>query len=273
MQNALTTTTKSNPILTTSHTLPVNTKLDYQRHIEENNRFAIQKDLEDTKYSIFKHNTPTTGNATGNATSNSNSTSNESKFDMDKPPFDGLAPTELMKRLNYIYYATANPAKVINYHDFKTHADRYLDKDDTKLSTNDTKLQSYGAGYYPQLTGNQIDAKDCLNDGSGIGSCFQNPQLFYNTKYNFNILSKGVNADNANLIIREDFSMPMNLDPKSRYDPVLFVNAPLGNLDKPLDQQSNESIDLSAERNSQCRNCKLAICKNDICSLQNNLFM
>jgi len=89
----------------------------------------------------------------------------------------------------------------------------------------------------------------------------------------FNILEKGVNVDNANLIIREDFSMPMNLDPKARYDPILFMNAPKGNLDKPLDQQSNESIDLSAEELSLCRNCKLAVCKDDYCSLQNNLFM
>jgi hypothetical protein len=162
---------------------------------------------------------------------------------------------------------------MVNYHDFQTHADKYLDADGSKLSTNDLKLQTYSAGFYPQLTTDQIDARDCLNEGSGPRSCFQNPQLFYNKAHNFNILEKGVNQDNANLIIREDFSMPMNLDPKARYDPVLFMNAPKGNLDKPLDQQSNESIDLSAEELSLCRNCKLAVCKDDYCSLQNSLFM
>lgn len=196
----------------------------------------------------------------------------DTEFSMDKPPFDGLGPSELMSRLNYIYYATANPANVINYHEFKTHADKYLDEDGTKLSTNDTKLQGY-SGFYPQLTIDQINARDCLNEGSGPRSCFQSPQLFYNAKNNFNILEKGINLDNANLVVREDFSMPMNLNPATRYDPILFMNAPQGNLDKPLDQQSNERIDLSADAMSICHNCKLAVCKDDICSLQNKLFM
>ena len=236
-----------------------NTLLDnHPRHKEEGNRFATQKDLEENKYSIFKH---------------KQNYSDGKEFDMDKPPFDGLEPSELMSRLNYIYYATANPAKMVNYHDFQTHADKYLEQDESKLSTNDPKLQTYSAGFYPQFTADQIDARDCLNEGSGSRSCFQSPQLFYNKEHNFNILEKGVNVDNANLIIREDFSMPMNLDPKARYDPILFMNAPKGNLDKPLDQQSNESIDLSAEELSLCRNCKLAVCKDDYCSLQNNLFM
>ena len=195
------------------------------------------------------------------------------EFDMDKPPFDGLEPSELMSRLNYIYYATANPAKMVNYHDYQTHADTYLNKDGTKLST-DGKLQTYSA-YYPQLTANQIDARDCLNEGSGINSCFQSPQLFFNAQNNFNILSKGVNSNNANLIIREDFAMPLNPNNRNNNNNnnILFQNAPRGNLDKPLDQQSNEYINLTAETNSQCRNCKLAICNNDVCSLQNSLFM
>ena len=125
----------------------------------------------------------------------------------------------------------------------------------------------------PDSYANDTNCLDCLNEGSGPRSCFQSPQLFYNKAQNFNILEKGVNTDNANLIIREDFSMPMNLDPKARYEPILFMNAPKGNLDKPLDQQSNESIDLSAEELSLCRNCKVAVCKDDYCSLQNALFM
>ena len=236
-----------------------NTIIDNRhRYKEEGNRFATQKELEDNKYSIFKH---------------KQKTGDGKEFDMDKPPFDGLEPNELMNRLNYIYYATANPAKMVNYHDFQTHADKYLEQDESKLSTNDSKLQSYSAGFYPQLTTDQIDARDCLNEGSGPRSCFQSPQLFYNKAHNFNILEKGVNTDNANLIIREDFSMPMNLDTDTRYVPLLFMNAPKGNLDKPLDQQSNENIDLSVEALSLCRNCKLAVCKDDFCGLQNNLFM
>ena len=242
----------------------------YLRKSEEGNRFATEKHLEDTKYSIF----------------HANSTPGETSYSVDKPPFDGLEPNELLSRLNYIYYATAQPAKRINYHDFKTHADQLLDTDGTKLSNNDPKLQSYSAGHYPQLTADQIDARDCLNYGSGPKSCFQSKQLFYNAARDFNILDKGVNVDNANLVVREDFSMPKNLEAiTSRPLPLdvaernagvhtLFINAPKGNLDVPLDQESNESIGRKLDDStSLCRNCKIAVCKDDYCGLQNSLFM
>lgn len=242
----------------------------YPRKTEEGNRFATEKNLEDTKYSIFHPETKTS----------------ETCYSVDKPPFDGLDPKELLSRLNYIYYATAQPAKRINYHDFKTHADQLLDTDGTKLSNNDPKLQSYSAGFYPQLTADQIDARDCLNYGSGPKSCFQSKQLFYNAARDFNILDKGVNMDNANLVVREDFSMPVNLEAiTSRPLPldvadrnagarILFVNAPKGNLDVPLDQESNESLGRKLDDSKAlCRNCKLAVCTDDYCGLQNSLFM
>jgi len=242
----------------------------YPRKKEEGNRFATEKSLEDTKYSIF-HQETTTG---------------KTGYTVDKPPFDGLDPKELLSRLNYIYYATAQPAKRINYNDFKTHADQLLDTDGTKLSNNDPKLQSYSAGHYPQLTADQIDTRDCLNYGSGAKSCFQSKQLFYNAARDFNILDKGVNVDNANLVVREDFSMPANLEAiVSRPLPLnvadrnagartLFLNAPHGNLDVPLDQESNESIARKLDdSNALCYNCKIAVCKDDYCGLQNSLFM
>ena len=251
---------------------PTNSIPDYHpRKTEEGNRFATEKNLEDTKYSIFHPETKANG---------------EAGYSADKPPFDGLDPKELLSRLNYIYYATAQPAKRINYHDFKTHADQLLDTDGTTLSNNDPKLQSYAAGFYPQLTTDQIDARDCLNYGSGPKSCFQSKQLFYNAARDFNILDKGVNVDNANLVVREDFSMPKNLEAiVSRPLPLdvadrnagvrtLFVNAPTGNLDVPLDQESNESIYRKLDdSNSLCHNCKIAVCKDDYCGLQNALFM
>ena len=58
----------------------------------------------------------------------------------------------------------------------------------------------------------------------------------------FNILTKGVNEDNANLLVREDFSNPMILNNNNRYEPILIYNAPNGNLDKILDNESNETI-------------------------------
>jgi len=64
----------------------------------------------------------------------------------------------------------------------------------------------------------------------------------------------------------------MKINPNNRYDPIMFKNAPNGLLDIPLDQQSNESIILDDSKDL-CRNCKLSVCKDDVCSLQNSLFM
>lgn len=246
----------------------------HSRKTEEDNRFATEKNLEDTKYSIF-HSETKSGN--GDISGGGNG---------DKPPFDGLESKELLSRLNYIYYATAQPGQMINYQDFKTHADTLLDTDGTKLSNNDPKLQSYAAGFYPQLTADQIDARDCLNYGSGLNSCFQSKQLFYNASQDFNILDKGINMDNANLVVREDFSMPRNLETivsrplpldvadRNAIGRVLFVNAPKGNLDVPLDQESNESLGRKLDNSiALCHNCKLAVCRNNYCGLQNSLFM
>jgi len=195
-------------------------------------------------------------------------------FEMDKPPFDGLKPKELLNRLNYIHYATSNPQEPINYLEYKTHSDKLLDSDNTKLSTEDKNLLDYSKAHYPQLTKDQIDTKDCLNEGSNKNSCFQNPSLFFNVKNDFNILTKGVNEDNANLLVREDFTNEMVLNTNNRYEPILFHNAPNGNLDKILDNESNETIKLNnPTTDTICKNCKLAVCMNDYCSLQNKLFI
>lgn len=269
-------TTQSTISTESTESIPIVSSIaDYNpRKMEDGNRFATKNNLKDTKYSIFH---PEIIN---------NNISTDNSISGDKPPFDGLDPKELLSRLNYIYYATAQPAKRINYFDFKTHADQLLDTDGTKLSNDESKLQSYAVGFYPQLTANQIDASDCLNYGSGSKSCFQSKQLFYNATRDFNILDKGVNLDNANLVVREDFSMPKNLEAitshplpldiaeRSAFERVLFVNAPKGNLDIPLDQESNESISKKLDdSNVLCHNCKLAICRDDYCGLQNSLFM
>jgi len=214
---------------------------------------------------------PITTNANATETTNY-SEINTNEFEMNKPPFDGLKPQELLNRLNYIHYATANPKKPINYNDYKTHADKLINHDKTKLSTNDKKLLPYLKAYYPQLTENHIDAKDCLNEGSNKNSCFQNPSLFFNAQNDFNILKEGVTEDNANLLIREDFSIPMLIDKDERHEPVLFQNTINGNFDKIIDNESNETIDLTSSNNG-CMHCKLALCKNYYCGLQNKLFM
>jgi len=220
---------------------------------DKNGKFAKEKDLNDTKYGIFKK-------------------KDETNNDKNSLPLDGLSPKDLFTSLNYITYSTSNPYKPISYNHYKTHADKYLDEDGTKLSTNDIKLQEFAKAHYPQLTADQIDASDCLNYGSGKKSCFQSAQLFNNLNKNFGILSNGVNEDNSNLIIKEDFTNPMILNNDSRYIPTLYKNAPSGNLDRILDNESNETINLDNSKDL-CKNCKITVCKDDYCGLQNQLFM
>ena len=118
------------------------------------------------------------------------------------------------------------------------------------------------------MTSDQIDARDCLNYGSDPSkSCFQSAQLFHN------ILNKGVNNDNSNLIIREDFSNPMMLNSIANQNNILFKNASSGNQNIDLNSESNETIQLQDNSIATCRNCKMAVCKSDYCGLQNQLFM
>jgi hypothetical protein len=239
---------------TLANTIPSTTTLSSQttQDQQSNVKFAREQDLENTKYGIFKR---------------QSKSNNEEK---DSLPLDGLDPQTLLSKLNYIEYATSNPYKPITYTEFKTHADKYLDQDGTKLSAQeiDPRLLAFSKANYPQLTSDQIDARDCLNYGSDPSkSCFQSAQLFHN------ILNKGVNNDNANLIIKEDFSNPMMLNHLSNNQHVLFKNAPSGNQDIDLNSQSNETIQLEDNSMATCRNCKLAVCKSDYCGLQNQLFM
>ena len=166
---------------------------------------------------------------------------------------------------------------IIDQLNFKEQINYILENKENNKENN-KEHNKYINNYYPQLTANNIDATDCLNEMNNKNSCFQNQYLF-NMSNMFNmsntgltgnpsmpsipsILNKGITQDNANLIIKEDFSLP-----------ILFRNAPYGNLDKDLNLQSNEYIDLTADSNSMCRGCKLATCKNNMCALQNNLFM
>ena len=221
--------------------------------------FARESDLKKTNYGIFTKKTNT--------------------GDMESNPFDNLEPSELMSRLNYIYYATANPYQMVSYANYKTEIDKQMEKDKSSLSSGDDFFKQYNAKYYPQLSANLIDSRDCLNEGSNSKSCFQSPQLFENlkkVKEGFtnakptSILSQGINTLNK-VFVKEGFSNPMVLDINERILPTMFQNAPEGQ-DIPLDMVSNEYLRID-DSNKLCRHCKLAVCKDDVCFLQNSLFM
>ena len=132
-----------------------------------------------------------------------------------------------------------------------------------------------------------------MNEGSGVNSCFQTPQLFANLNSQTNtvegftsstskptsILSQGLNninslflKDNNKNNTKEHFSNSMVLNEDTRYLPIMFRNAP-GNQDQLIDVKSNEHIKLEDESAQPCRNCKVAVCEDDYCRWQNKLFI
>lgn len=192
-------------------------------------------------------------------------------------PFDGLPPTEMKQRLNYLYYATSHPKGKVSYLDYKTHSDKLLEKQKTSLASEDNEMLNETRAFYPDLTNNQVNARDCLQQGYNNESCYQHPKLFKNLKKtnknskklnntnNSNnvkkILTDGINENNVNHIIKEDFSSPSLVCDKNPFKSIM-INAP-GN---PNEKQ----YDIS---NLLCRGCTVGVCEDNYCGHQNELFL
>ena len=195
-------------------------------------------------------------------------------------PFDGLPPNELLKNMQYLYRATSNPLNIPSQQGTLTDADNTLNKDrDQSNATNGTLVDSgimsgspaymsYAATYYPNLTIEQVDTRDCLND-MGANSCFQSSKMFEKAN---NILDKGITKENAGIIVREDFvnfenSAKVNLYSQTPfYDNMepIFMNAPAN-----ISGRDSNTGDISI---NGCRGCKISICTGDYCATANQLF-
>jgi hypothetical protein len=193
----------------------------------------------------------------------------EIKEEHKSGPLDGLTPQEMSSRLQYLYYATSHPKNKISYIDFKTHTDKLLDIQKTSLASKDIRMIGETRSFYPDLTENQVNARDCMQSGYGKDSCYQHPKMFIKEGFqnmpkksnSNNVLSSGINEDNAKMILKEDFSQPSPNNHKNPFK-TLFVNAP-GNPDE-------HQYDISK---LLCRGCTSGNCCNDNCKLQNELFM
>ena len=183
-------------------------------------------------------------------------------------PLDSLSPQELSKRLHYLYYATSHPYQKVSYKDYETHADKVLNEDNSSLAPDDSKYHNYLLEYYPELTKNQVSARDCLNSGFGEESCYQHPKFFKNLE-NSSILKQGVNQKNKHHVLREDFSSQLlkNQDSYQREIPhvpecSLIDNSP-----------SNPNI-FRLINNDLCRGCTVGECSSNTgCTHQNELFL
>jgi hypothetical protein len=198
-------------------------------------------------------------------------------------PLDHLSPDELVNRLNYLYYATSHPYQPISYIDYKSHSDLLLDSDinsaGSMKATNAVKNIERSELFYPQLTADQINYRDCTNHAYGPLSCNQQPDennLYpiinetRNEKYGTqqrdkSLLVSGINENNIKLVFHEDFNNIGNI-----------MNSKPAPINDNLNNNSNNAIIFKnapsiVQDNScnLCRHCKIGYCNNGICLNKN----
>ena len=157
-------------------------------------------------------------------------------------PFDGLKEDELKDKMNYLTYITSNPINRMSYIDWKTHNDMSLKLVDDKKYLEKTMM------YYPQLTKRQVNYDDCTNFNFGELSCNQQPDSINLYPQKQSMLVSGLNPNNINMVLREDFKIPNDILAM----PSMYKNSPDGKNEKDISDRL-------------CRGCVVGICENDIC--------
>lgn len=170
-------------------------------------------------------------------------------------PLDGLSPSDMNTRLSYLYRKTATPYKPLTYFDFVSDADKSLANagkyqvlnGPTQSGPQDLdKYRTEMERWYPTLSKNQINERDCTNFKPGTpGSCLIKPESL---------------LDNAGKKLVEKFenytSQPRSLNTLKTF-PTLFKNAKYHNAD------DTEGItDISGHI---ARGGKLGFCRSDYC--------
>ena len=126
------------------------------------------------------------------------------KIKPKKSPFEGLTQDELKDKLNYLHYATSHPFKPKSYVNWKKNEKNYI-----MNPSNSVKHLEISKNDYPELTEDQINYDDCINQiKSSPLSCNQKNPMILDLKKN----------------IKEDFSKPMELI--DNFKKPLFKNIP-----------------------------------------------
>ncbi len=160
----------------------------------------------------------------------------------------------------------------------------------------------YALNEYPTMTGEQINKHDCLNDLGNSDSCFQSPNLFSSVNTDAmrimpptsnelnkfgkammefqkdvlepkNKITEGFTADMVTQPSKDSFSksftspyqeIPIEIAQDFGMYPMhyLYQNAP-GDVDNRDRLISND----------MCRHCKVGVCYNNYCGLQNKFFL
>ena len=89
-------------------------------------------------------------------------------------PFDETTEEEYQDRLNYLYYATQHPYKNVSYRDYESSSDKRLLNDKSSLIKGDKKeFNIEMERWYPSMSINQVNYRDCTNHENSNLSCIQ----------------------------------------------------------------------------------------------------
>jgi hypothetical protein len=226
--------------------------------------FIIIYGVFDKNYNFPVPTAPIKSNTTSQPTNHHNQIKTPSNSDGTEEdlPFDNLQPDELLRRLNSIYLATAQPAKIPKRYDELTTGDKRLTGDGASLSSNSTLHLNYGDWLYPENTKLQVNSNDCTNYDSGEKSCVQQPNRVNGypipdcqRKYNripddySKQMEKSLNmAEGRQLVESFNSADDGGVVDSSNDGGIIYYNAP------------------KAEKlTNVCRTCSVGICKHDIC--------
>lgn len=186
-------------------------------------------------------------------------------------PLDGLAPTDVVTRMNYLYDKTSYPYRTPKFTDYITTADTNLKIHGSSLLTGsllDThSVNNEMARWYPNTTRLQVNARDCTNYAAGDPlSCNMDGRIYQLSQAGsapVNAVTQGKLLDNKTEALAEGFEN-MNSVPKSLATihefPTLFKNS-----GSNLVEFDAEHLHPIGTIGDMCRTCKVGRCTKGTC--------
>lgn len=187
-------------------------------------------------------------------------------------PLDGLAPVDVVTRMNYLYEKTSYPYRPLKFTEYETTTDKTLKTQSTSLLTGslldtpDNKAEM--SRWYPNTTLLQVNARDCTNYAAGDPrSCNMEGQIYQLSAIGSAAPTDAVTAgkllDNKSAKLAEGFenmnSMPKSLETIHEF-PVLFKNS--GAQVVEFDAEHLHPVGTSGD---MCRTCKVGRCSKALC--------
>ncbi len=185
-------------------------------------------------------------------------------------PLDGLAPTDVVTRMNYLYEKTSYPYRTPKFTDYETTADTNLKTHGSSLlvgSLLDTPATNAEmARWYPNTTRLQVSARDCTNYAAGDPrSCNMDGRIYQisTSSAPANAVTQGKLLDSRTEALADGFenmnSVPKSLSTLHEF-PILFKNSGANTVE--FDAELLHPIGTSGD---MCRTCKVGRCTKGTC--------